>query len=480
MADMDYEGFWNETLKRLRTNLGEEEFSGWFTDLKYLRAGKDGVVIGIPSAFHRDKVKSRYQNAIKAALKELSGGDIALEFEVIDGGHARAENAPSEAVKTVQNSAAGQYGENTPARAATTVVSAPRPKKPRPAYMVEDFTFDKYVIVDNNRFAASVALSISKNPGTAYNPFFIYGGVGLGKTHLMHAIGNYIYENSDNKIISVPAEEFVREYMQLMTESRITKENKMEFFKKKFRNTDVLLIDDIQYIENRTGVQEELFHTYNTLLSAKKQLVFTCDRPITELKTFSERLLTRFTEGISVDLKPPLYEERFAILKSIAENRNAPITDEIIDLISKNISSNIRDLKSALFKLMAYIELTNKSVNLEVAQQLLKDTFSSPKQANVSIENIIRVVSDYFHISHVDIKGKKRTQNIVQARQIAMYIAREVTDYSTTEIGQEFMRDHTTVMHAIDKIKAQLLTDPGLDSTIENLKRAIKEYSAKL
>ena len=253
----------------------------------------------------------------------------------------------------------------------------------------------------------------------------------------------------------------------------------MEFFKKKFRNTDVLLIDDIQYIENRTGVQEELFHTYNTLLSAKKQLVFTCDRPITELKTFSERLLTRFTEGISVDLKPPLYEERFAILKSIAENRNAPITDEIIDLISKNISSNIRDLKSALFKLMAYIELTNKSVNLEVAQQLLKDTFSSPKQANVSIENIIRVVSDYFHISHVDIKGKKRTQNIVQARQIAMYIAREVTDYSTTEIGQEFMRDHTTVMHANEKIKAQLLTDPTLDSTIESLKRSIKEFIAK-
>jgi chromosomal replication initiator protein len=296
----------------------------------------------------------------------------------------------------------------------------------------------------------------------------------------MQAIGNYIYENSDKKIISITAEDFLNEYVQLISESKITGENRMDGFKKKFRNTDVLLIDDIQIFEDKKGVQEELFHTYNTLLSAKKQLVFTCDRPITELKKFSERLLTRFTEGISVDLQPPRYEERFAILKSIAESRGTSIPDEVIDLISKNISSNVRDLKSALNTLIAYTELTSQPITLAIAQQRLRDMFAAPRQANLSIENIIRVVAEYFNLSPNDLKGKKKTQNIVSPRQFAMYIAREITDYSTTELGQAFGgRDHTTVMHSIDKIKAKLLIDPALDSTIESLKRAIKEFSAK-
>ena len=481
MANTDYEGFWNETLSRLRTDLGEEEFSGWFTDLRFLRAEEKSVVIGVPSSFHRDKVKTRYQNAIKIRLKELAGGEIALEFEVNPGSSlAGAESAHSGAARDAENSgAAGQKGEKAPGVTAV-MTAAPKPKKPRPAYLKEDFTFDRYVIGENNRFAASAAISISRNPGTAYNPFYIYGGVGLGKTHLMQAIGNYIYENLDNKIISITAEDFLNEYVQLISESKITGENRMDGFKKKFRNTDVLLIDDIQIFEGKTGVQEELFHTYNTLLNAKKQLVFTCDRPITELKKFSERLLTRFTEGISVDLQPPRYEERFAILKSIIESRNASIPDEVIDLISKNISSNIRDLKSALNTLIAYMELTGQSITLEIAQQRLRDMFASPRQANLSIENIIRVVAEYFNLSPNDLKGKKKTQNIVSPRQLAMYIAREITDYSTTELGQAFGgRDHATVMHSIDKIKAKLLTDPALDSTIESLKRLIKEFSAK-
>jgi chromosomal replication initiator protein len=481
MTDMDYEGFWNEALVQLRANLGEEEFCGWFTDLKYLRAGENSVCIGVPSTFHRDKVKTRYQNAIKNRLKELIGREIGLDFEVIPGNEAEnAYSRPAEAAKQYNDTGlVGEY-ELVEGEAAVPATDPVKPKKTKHPQLRDDFTFDRYIIGENNRFAASAAISISRNPGIAYNPFYIYGGVGLGKTHLMQAIGNYIYENSDNKIISITAEDFLNEYVQLISESKITGENRMDGFKKKFRNTDVLLIDDIQIFEGKQGVQEELFHTYNTLLSAKKQLVFTCDRPITELKKFSERLLTRFTEGISVDLQPPRYEERCAILKSTAESRGAVISDEVIDLISKNISSNIRDLKSALNTLIAYTELTGQPISMAIAQQKLKDVFASPRQANLSIENIIKVVAEDFGLVPNDLKGKKRSQNIVLSRQVAMYVTREITDYSTTEIGQAFGgRDHTTVMHSIEKIKNQLITDPAMDSTIESLKRLIKDSSVK-
>jgi chromosomal replication initiator protein len=348
-------------------------------------------------------------------------------------------------------------------------------KKARPAYLREDYTFDKYVISENNSFAANAAIAISKNPGKIYNPFLIYGGVGLGKTHLMQAIGNYIYENSDNKIISITAENFLNEYVQAISEG------KMNVFKNKFRYTDILLIDDIHFFQGKEGVQEELFHTFNALLDAKKHLVFTCDRPVQELKKISERLMSRFEQCLKVDLQPPEYETRCAMLKSAAESRGASIPDEVIDLISKNISSNVRDLISALNTLISYMELMGKPITLEIAQQRLRDAFVSPRQSNLSIDNIQKVIAEHYDLNINDLKGKKKTKNIVFARQLAMYIAREITEYSTTELGQSFGgRDHTTVMHSVDKIKGQLLTDSKMESTIESLKRLIKEYSAKL
>jgi chromosomal replication initiator protein len=339
----------------------------------------------------------------------------------------------------------------------------------------EDYIFDKYVIGENNSFAANAAIAISRNPGTAYNPFLVYGGVGLGKTHLMQAIGNYIHENSDNKIIFITAENFLNEYVEAI------KTLKMDAFKKKFRYTeDVLLIDDIHFFQNKRGVQEELFHTFNTLLDAKKQLVFTCDRPVSELKEMSERLMSRFEQCLKVDLQPPNYETRCAILKSTVKSQGAEVPEEVIDLIGKNVSSNIRDLISALKKLIAYTELMGKPITLESAQQQLRDVFASPRQANMSIDLIQRVVAEYFTLSPNDLKGKKRTQNIVLPRQLAMYIAREITEYSTTELGQAFGgRDHTTVMHSCQKIEDQIRSDPTLEPTIESLKRMIKESGSK-
>jgi chromosomal replication initiator protein len=465
MADLDYEGFWKETLIQLRNDLGEEEFSGWFSDMKYLRAGveENSIIIGVPSAFHRDKVKSRYQNVINSKLTQLSGVEIIVEYEII-GKIAKIEPLkPQSASKSADLNASPSVE--------TQKNKKPKEKHPK---LKDDYTFDNYVIGENNNFAASAAIAISKNPGKAYNPFLIYGGVGLGKTHLMHAIGNYIHDNSDKKVICVTAEDFLNEYVESI------QDGKMNLFKNKFRYTDVLLIDDIQFFQGKDRVQEELFHTFNALVNAKKQLVFTCDKPPSELKKLDERLKSRFEQSLKVDLQPPRYEERCAILRKTAENRNAEIPNEVIDYVSKNISSNVRDLIAALEALIAYTELVGKPVTLEITQQRLKDNFNALRQTHLSIDIIIRVVSEYFKLTPNDLKGKKRTQNIVFARQLAMFIGKEMTDYSTTELGQEFGgRDHTTAMHSIDKIKGKLITDPTLDSTIENLKRLIKEFSAK-
>ncbi|MCL2444003.1 MAG: chromosomal replication initiator protein DnaA [Treponema sp.] len=460
---MDYEGFWNETLIQLRNDLGEEEFSGWFSDMKYLRAGDNSIVVGIPSTFHRDKVKSHYQNIINSKLKALSKQDITLEMEIIGKTAKKTATQPQSLIKN--DGSAASVAEKAPK------VKEKRGKHPN---MRDDYTFDRYVIGENNKYAANAALAICKNPGKVCNPFLIYGGVGLGKTHLMQAIGNSIHDSSESRVICITAENFLNEYIEGIGQ------NKMNVFRNKYRQADVLLIDDIQFLTDKPGVQDELFHTFNALLDAKKQLVFTCDRPIEDLKKFEERLISRFGLGIKADLQPPRYEERCAILKSVAQTHGVLFPDEVIDLMGKNIASNVRDLISALSNLIKYAELMGEAITLETAQKHLKNIFNAPRQANLSMDIIIRVASEYFGLTPNDLKGKKRSKNIVFARQLAMYIGREMTDNSMTEIGQDFGgRDHTTVIHSVEKIKGMLLTDPTLESTLENLKRAVKDYSAK-
>jgi len=466
MADLDYEDFWKEALIQLQNDLGEEEFSGWFSDMKYLHhkvnAKESTVVVGVPSAFHRDKVKSRYYNTINSILKSVVGRETAIEFEIIGKNKKESSATPLQPKNTDS------------AVPAVNITQKPKKKREKHPQMRDDFTFERYVIVENNEFAANAAIAISKNPGKVYNPFLIFGGVGLGKTHLMQAIGNYIHENSENEVIYITSENFLNEYVQAI------QDGKMNLFKNKFRFTDVLLIDDIQFFQNKDRIQEELFHTFNALYDAKKHLIFTCDRPVAELKKLDERLKSRFELCLKVDLQPPRYEERCAILRATAEGRNASIPNEVFDLVAKNISSNVRDLISALNTLIAYTELMGKQITVEIAQQRLRSIFNAPRQANLSMDNIIRVVADYFSLTPNDLKGRKRSQNIVFGRQIAMFIGREMTEYSTTEIGQDFGgRDHTTVMHSIEKIKGKLLTDPTLESTIDGLKRSIKDFSAK-
>jgi len=463
MTNLDYEGFWKETLVQLRNDLGEEEFSGWFSDMKYLHADEKTIVVGIPSIFHRDKVNSRYKNTVNSIITKVSGQEIAIEYE-ITGKVNKKEHDPAQTQSKNEETSTGSS------------VKTPKVKEKRSQHsqMRDDYTFERYIIGENNKYAANAALAICKNPGKVCNPFLIYGGVGLGKTHLMQAIGNSIHENTESRVICVTSESFLNNYLECL------RENKMNTFRNKYRQADVLLIDDIQFFTDKPGVQEELFHTFNALLDAKKALVFTCDRPLEELKKFEERLISRFGLGIKADLQPPRYEERCVILKSLAQKRSVNFPDDVFDLMGKNIASNVRDLVSALNNLINYSELMNEAITVEIAQKHLKNIFNAPRQANLSMDSIIRVAADYFGLTPNDLKGKKRTANITFARQLAMYIGRDMTDYSTTEMGQDFGgRDHTTVMHSIEKIKGKLITDPSLESTIEGIKRGIKEFGAK-
>lgn len=476
MGTWDYNIFWKETLNQLKSELSEQEFAMWF-NMDYETSGEQSVVLSVPSAFYRDQVKQRYQAKIEGKLFELSGQHIGVDFEVRQ---RRKEDAPK---------ASSHDAAPTPSPMHDTVDGGPKvyqsssaahPRKDsqkteRSSHpqLRKDYTFDNFVIGENNSFAANAAIAIAKNPGIAYNPCLIYGGVGLGKTHLMQAIGNLSWQEKGCKIIYITAENFTNEFVEAI------KNSTTQHFKNKYRNADMLLIDDIHFLQKKNETQEELFHTFNALYDANKQIIFTCDRPVSELKNLSERLRSRFERGLNVDLQPPSYETRCAILSKKVESRGVSIPHEVINLIAKNISSNVRDLEASLTKLIAYAELTKKPVTLETAQQQLRDTFGSPKQNNVTIETIQKVVAEYFSLSYADLKGKKRTKAISFPRQLAMYIAREITEYSTTELGMEFGgRDHTTVMHGCQKIEERLKAEPSLESTIMKLTKLIKDYNS--
>lgn len=458
-VDSGYGIFWTEAMNQFEEELSEQEFTMWFNRMAYLRTDDSRLVVSVPSSFYRDQVKQRYLSTLEEKLYELSGSKLTIEFEV-----HKLENQP---VQTKTNGS-----ERTPQAPAVEAVRR-RTKRPHDS-LKREYTFDNFVIGQNNSFAANAAMAIAKNPGTAYNPCLIYGGVGLGKTHLVQGIGNAVHTEMDNmKVVYVTAESFTTEFIQAIREKNTQK------FKTKYRYADVLLIDDIHFLQKKSETQEELFHTFNALYDANKQMVFTCDRPVSELRDLTDRLRSRFERGLNVDLQPPSYETRHAILNKKIEQFNLTIPEEAISLICNNVTTNVRDIEAALTKLVAYAELVNKNITAEITRQQLKDMFASPKQTNITMDLIQRTVADYFNLSSQELKSKKRTRVVAFPRQVAMFIAREVTEYSTTEIGLEFGgRDHTTVMHACQRIDARMRTDPTLEPTVQYLIRTIKDQSA--
>jgi chromosomal replication initiator protein len=458
----DYSVFWKEAIAQIRTEITEQEWVMWFNNLRYDRSDAASVNVSVPSSFYKDQVLQRYAPRIEKKLEELSGNELAVEF-IVKPVDASTET-PNDSVAT-----------KTRASAEKAVPKKPEKKVKRAHLKLNrEYIFDSFVIGGNNSFAANAAYAIAKNPGTAYNPCLIYGGVGLGKTHLIQSIGNTVHQEDTSRVVYVTAETFTNEFIQAI------KDKRNHQFKNKYRSVDVLLIDDIHFLQNKTETQEELFHTFNALYDANKQMVFTCDRPVSELKHLTDRLRSRFERGLNVDLQPPDFETRFAIMKRKVEDINIPLLDEVIDLVCRNITTNVRDLEAALTKLVAYADLVNKEITVEVAQQQLKDVFSNPRQSNITIEMIQRVVAEYFALSPGDLKGKKRTKAIAFPRQVAMHISREMTEYSTTEVGLEFGgRDHTTVMHGCQRVESRMKTDPTLEPTVNHLVRTIKENNAR-
>jgi chromosomal replication initiator protein len=459
----DYSELLAYVLKQLKEEFHEQkkdiEFSMCLGSVSFASSTENTIVLSIGSAFLRDQmIHFGYDTMLQKKLESAIGREIRLDYKITERAAAPAQTEkPDASVESPRHSPFAGAKKET----------GQREKHPQ---LNENFTFETFVPGDSNAFPYNVALAVSKNPGKTYNPLLLYGGVGLGKTHLMQAIGNTIYQNTGGKVIYVSAENFTDEFTSSMpakTTSAVMS---------KYRKADVFLLDDIHILEGKRGTQEQLFYIFEALYNAHKQLVFVCDRHISELKGMNERLVSRFDSGLAHNLLFPGYETRIAIIEKKLEIAGSKLPKDVIDLIAKRVETNIRDLESCLKTLFAYADLIQKDITLEIAEEQLRDKFKSPRLDGISVENIQKIVANYYNISFSDIKGKKHTRSVVWPRHVAIYIARKLTELSFTELGFEFGgKHHTSIMNAYNKIENELRYDSALVSTIQILERMIKE-----
>lgn len=440
---------WEKTLNIIKGELTEVSFNTWIKSITPISIENDSVKLSVPNDFTRGILDSRYKDLIVNALKLITSKRYNVEFLIIS----------EEAIDS---------NESKPKKESKSkiVVNDEMSTMLNPKY-----TFDSFVIGNSNRFAHAASLAVAEAPAKAYNPLFIYGGVGLGKTHLMHAIGHYILQNnSKSKVAYVSSEKFTNELINSI------KDDKNEEFRNKYRNVDVLLIDDIQFIGGKERTQEEFFHTFNALHESNKQIILSSDRPPKEIPTLEDRLRSRFEWGLIADIQAPDFETRMAILKKKADVENLNIPNEVMVYIATKIKSNIRELEGALIRIVAFSSLTNKEVSVELAAEALKDIISNKQSKQVTIDLIQDVVSNYFNLKVDDLKSSRRTRNVAFPRQIAMYLSRKLTDMSLPKIGEEFGgRDHTTVIHAYEKISSNLKVDESLQNAVNDLTKRINQ-----
>ena len=451
---------WSKILEIIKGELGPQSYNSWFINTKIIKFEDQELTISVPSGFCKDWLEKHYMEFIKDILKRTINVDdnLKIEFEI-----EHQNIFPS-----------------TPSKSSTPPIPS-KPKKEtkkveallknNEIILKSKYTFDNFVVGNSNRFAHAACLAVAQSLGKAYNPLFVYGGVGLGKTHLMRAIGNYIiqYNNqSEVNILYISSEKFTNELINSIRDDRTVA------FRDRYRNVDLLLIDDIQFLAGKERTQEEFFHTFNTLYDSNKQIVITSDRPPQEIPTLEDRLISRFECGLITDIQPPDLETRIAILRKKAQTENLNIPDEVINFIAEKIPSNIRQLEGALNKLTAYSTLTKSNLSTSLAQEILKDIIPLENKV-ISINQIQKTISDYFNIKLSALLSKKRTKDIITARQIAIYISRELTELSLPVIGAAFGgKDHTTILHSYNKIKNKIGKDKGLKSTIDNLSLKIK------
>lgn len=434
---------WQKTLNLLKNELTEISFNTWIKTIEPISISQNTIYLGVPAEFNKGILESRYSVLIKNAVRQITSREYAIEFAI-----------PSQDDNKKYSAGQGEMGNNE-----ESIVSLLNPK----------YTFDTFVIGNGNRFAHAAALAVAESPAKAYNPFFIYGGVGLGKTHLMHAIGHFILsQNPSQKVLYVSSEKFTNELINAI------KDDKNEEFRSKYRNIDVLLIDDIQFIAGKERTQEEFFHTFNALYEANKQIILSSDKPPKDINTLEERLRSRFEWGLIADIQAPDLETRIAILRKKAQMENLNVSNDVMVFIADKIASNIRELEGALNRVIAYASLTESEVSVDLATEALKDILSVNKAKIINCNVIMETVARYFDIKPEEFKSKKRNREVSYPRQIAMYLCRDLTDMSLPKIGEEFGgRDHTTVIHACEKISEETGSNAETRRTVEELKRNI-------
>jgi chromosomal replication initiator protein len=457
---MDARQVWRAALGELQVSLSPANFETWLRDTQLVDVDEQRFRIAVPNGFAKDWLESRYRSLISQTLARIVGYSVQVEFII-----GPTPESPAEPSAELPPAASGGPAPRQQVRVEPTRVGG----EGGTTYLNPRYTFANFIVGSANRLAHAASLSVAERPGHAYNPLFLYGGVGLGKTHLMHAIGNQVIAKFPRKrVVYATSEKFTNEFIASIQQGKI------DDFRARYRRIDLLLIDDIQFIADKERTQEEFFHTFNAIHEDSKQIVLSSDRPPKAIVTLEERLRSRFEWGLIADLTAPDLETRIAILRAKAEEGAVPVTSDVLEFIARKVVSNIRELEGALNRIVAYASMGAMPIGIELAQAVLSNVLYNPKKRQVTPERIARVVSEYYSVPMDVLQGQKRDKAIVVPRQIAMFLMREETDVSLLRIGAELGgRDHSTVLHACDKITREVAVNDELRREIAAVRELI-------
>jgi chromosomal replication initiator protein len=451
--ELTADDLWNDVSVRLREALNDTTYTTWFGEVEGASLDDQTFTVAVPNDFTREWIEGHFLDLMRAAVRDAGGVERQVELAVV-------EQSPPPVAQIVPSAVRPLPLEVTERR--LDGIAGINPK----------YTFDSFVIGSSNRFAHAAALAVAEAPAQAYNPLFIYGHTGLGKTHLLHAIANFVTDHGGGLTVRyVTSETFMNDFINSLRDKRI------EGFKQRYRTYDVLLIDDVQFFEHKERIQEEFFHTFNSLYEAGRQIVMSSDRPPRDISTLEERLRSRFEWGLITDIQPPDLETRIAILRKKVKADQIEIRDpELLTFIASRVSTNIRELEGALTRVVAFSSLTGRPLSVDLAQDVLKDVFPQGESVQISIERIQELVCERFGVTMGELTGDRRSQNIVYPRQVAMYLSRELTDSSLPKIGKEFGgRDHTTVIHATSKIARLIREDRSVYNLVQELTARVRQ-----
>ena len=451
MSSYDLAEIWVKCKDKFKESANEKIFDVWIKPIIPLEVTDNYYKVAVKNSFFKTMLEENYANLIQGILSNIMGKNIQLVIEAMEADAPSMEEALEAHPQKMQQQQL--FTEKT--------VEQPIDE----SNLNSKFVFETFVIGNSNRFAHAAAQAVANNPAHAYNPLFLYGGVGLGKTHLMHAIGNRIKQNNPSmKVLYTTSEKFTNEIINSI-QNKTT-----EAFRQKYRNIDCLIIDDIQFLKGKEQTQVEFFHTFNALKDANKQIIISSDRPPREIETLEDRLRSRFDQGLTADIQPPDLETRMAILRTKAASDNIQMPNDVITLLATNIATNIREIEGAYTKIVAYTSLMDMPITVETAQKVLTDMGNAIKTRTITFEGITKVVAEHYNIKQDELFNKKRTQNIAHPRQVAMYLCRELADLSYPKIGELFGgRDHTTVIHAYEKISKNKNTNLALQKEIQEM-----------